>query len=410
MVMKMKTFALVPLALIVFFFASSAQAATSELVPKIENFVLFLDHSGSMAMSMEGQKTNKISAAVNILSRMNDKIPALPYQAGLATFAPYKLRSGMGSFDRASMASAIQGVETKYEIFGRRTPMGDSLALLAPIVSGLNGRTAIILVSDGESNQGSEPVAQAKKIYDLAPGRICFHVIDMGGTETDQASLEAIANLNSCCSYTTAAFLRDDAGMDAFVHGVFYDVIGDSDGDGVLDNRDKCPNTPRGTPVDADGCPLPPKIVDVDSDGDGVVDRLDKCPGTPLGLAVDEHGCPIEVTFRLEIQFDSDKAVVKPIYDDQLQAVADFLKANPETAVTIEGHTDSTGSKASNKKLSQARAVSVKNALVDRMGIDPARLTAMGFGQDRPIATNETVEGRQQNRRVQAVFSGFKKK
>jgi OmpA-OmpF porin, OOP family len=105
----------------------------------------------------------------------------------------------------------------------------------------------------------------------------------------------------------------------------------------------------------------------------------------------------------LDIEFDTAKWYVKPKYNDEIKQVADFMKAHPEAKVAIEGHTDSIGSKASNIRLSQQRADSVKAYLVNRFGVEGNRLRAVGYGPDRPIATNDTAEGRQKNRRVEAV-------
>jgi OmpA-OmpF porin, OOP family len=105
----------------------------------------------------------------------------------------------------------------------------------------------------------------------------------------------------------------------------------------------------------------------------------------------------------LDIEFNTAKWYIKPKYNDEIKQVADFMKAHPETKVVIEGHTDSVGSKASNIKLSQQRAESVKAYLVNRFGVEGSRLRAVGYGPDRPIASNDTAEGRQKNRRVEAV-------
>ena len=179
----------------------------------------------------------------------------------------------------------------------------------------------------------------------------------------------------------------------------------DSDGDGVYDHEDQCPNTPAGAPVDAVGCPL-------DSDNDGVYDHEDQCPDTPAGAKVDESGCPIvlkeEVSVELNVEFDLNKADIKPDYHDELSEVADFMKAYPLTAVVIEGHTDGSGSAQYNLQLSQRRAESIRQYLIDEFGIAPERLSAKGYGESKPIASNETREGRQRNRRVVAVISATK--
>jgi OOP family OmpA-OmpF porin len=186
--------------------------------------------------------------------------------------------------------------------------------------------------------------------------------------------------------------------------GVSVDAAGcpiDSDGDGVPDYLDKCPDTPLGVSVDAAGCPI-------DSDGDGVPDYLDKCPGTPLGVLVDEKGCPVElketVSIPLKVQFDFDSSKIKTIFDDHLNKVSDFLQTHKDTTVVIEGHTCSIGTEQYNLGLSQRRAESVKKFLVNS-GIEPARLKTVGYGESRPIADNKTKEGRQRNRRVTAEIS-----
>ncbi len=112
---------------------------------------------------------------------------------------------------------------------------------------------------------------------------------------------------------------------------------------------------------------------------------------------------PQEVSIRLEILFDTGKDVVKPDFDRELKKLADFLKSYSHTTAQIEGHTDNTGGTNFNKLLSQRRADSVKNALISRLGIEASRLTAVGYGPDKPIADNTSAEGRAKNRRVVAV-------
>jgi len=178
----------------------------------------------------------------------------------------------------------------------------------------------------------------------------------------------------------------------------------DSDSDGVYDDMDICPDTPAGAPVDSKGCPL-------DSDGDGVYDYMDKCPGTLAGVKVDTNGCPIlvkeKVSIQLNLEFDTDKALIRPVYHEQMEKVADFLKQYPETTAVIEGHTDNVGATEYNLVLSTKRADAVRKYLIDKFDIVPQRLAAKGYGESAPIADNNTKEGRQQNRRVLAVFSGM---
>lgn len=175
-------------------------------------------------------------------------------------------------------------------------------------------------------------------------------------------------------------------------------VIKDTDKDGVFDNLDKCPATPTGVKVDANGCPL-------DTDKDGVPDYLDKCPTTPAGMPVDKEGChPETLTIKLDILFDTAKADIKKKYHEEIGKVAEFLQKYPTVSGTIEGYTDNVGDAGMNKKLSQRRADSVVKYLIDKYGIDAKRIQAVGYGEDKPFADNKTAEGRQQNRRTVASF------
>jgi OOP family OmpA-OmpF porin len=174
----------------------------------------------------------------------------------------------------------------------------------------------------------------------------------------------------------------------------------DSDGDGVLDYEDHCLNTPDDVTVDKDGCPS-------DSDFDGVSDYKDKCPRTPQGTIVGEDGCPgvsKKTSMLLKVEFDSDKALIKKKYHKELKRVADFLKKNPKATATIVGHTDSTGNRQDNIRLSKARANSIREYLIDNFDIRASRIKALGYGPDKPIASNKTKEGRMKNRRVVASF------
>lgn len=107
----------------------------------------------------------------------------------------------------------------------------------------------------------------------------------------------------------------------------------------------------------------------------------------------------------LNIQFDTNKSDIKPMYDAELKAVADFLKEFPKAKGEISGHTDNVGGKALNEKLSQRRAESVKNYIVGTFGIAADRITAKGYGYAKPIADNKTKEGKAKNRRIEANFT-----
>ena len=115
-----------------------------------------------------------------------------------------------------------------------------------------------------------------------------------------------------------------------------------------------------------------------------------------------------KVTITLNVEFDTDKAVVKEKYHDDIKRVADFMKEFPDTTAEIEGYTDNIASAAYNQKLSEKRANNVRQYIIDKFGIDGSRLTAAGYGLTKPIASNDTEEGRQKNRRVEAVMEAIR--
>jgi OOP family OmpA-OmpF porin len=224
---------------------------------------------------------------------------------------------------------------------------------------------------------------------DKCPNTPAGVVVDKDGCPMD-SDKDGVPDYLDRCPNTPAGVVVDKDGCPV-----------DSDKDGVPDYLDKCPNTPASVVVDKDGCP-------VDSDKDGVPDYLDKCPNTPAGATVDKDGCVHEkISIVLKVEFDTAKFDVKKKYHNEIKKVADFMKAYPGTKAVIEGHTDNVDvfhNKDNNIRLSQARADSIRKYLIDNFEIDASRITAVGYGPDKPIASNDTKEGRQKNRRVQAVI------
>ena len=175
----------------------------------------------------------------------------------------------------------------------------------------------------------------------------------------------------------------------------------DTDGDGLLDKDDKCPY--NAGPAKNDGCPY------IDTDGDGVLDKDDDCvnvPGVP-----ENNGCPkIEVeeqeiinTAFDNLEFETSKAVIKESSYESLEKLAELLIKKSDWKLKIAGHTDSQGAEQSNLILSKKRAEAVRDFLVQR-GIDTDRLFVQYFGEEKPIDTNDTPEGRQRNRRVEMTI------
>lgn len=164
--------------------------------------------------------------------------------------------------------------------------------------------------------------------------------------------------------------------------------------------------------------PVAPVIIaEGDADQDGVVDSLDQCPNTPLNVVVDANGCPVQevlddqLRMELRVFFDNDKTIIKDQYKPEIRKVAEKMAEYPNATAAIEGHASKNTKRSSakyNQRLSEARANAVKGALVNQFGINPARISTVGYGFDRPIADNATKEGQAMNRRVYATISGNK--
>jgi OOP family OmpA-OmpF porin len=270
----------------------------------------------------------------------------------------------------------------------------------------------------------------ATSVKEKFKDKLCIFPILVGSDPDGMMLMTKLARIGECGFAAKANDLLDGQQMADYVSVIFVGEAMDSDGDGIVDTLDQCPETPNGMDVDADGCPMDsdgdgvPDAMDkcpqtpagtevdsagcpVDSDGDGVADAADKCPGTPAGVQVDASGCPRTVlktgaaawTFN-EISFDVGKADITPRSYPLLDEIAAALIARPALSIDVEGHTDNTGSRAYNMDLSQRRAQSVVDYLSEK-GVSTSRLSAKGYGPDRPIAENTTPQGRSKNRRVQ---------
>jgi outer membrane protein OmpA-like peptidoglycan-associated protein len=204
----------------------------------------------------------------------------------------------------------------------------------------------------------------------------------------------------------------------------------DSDGDGVANNRDNCPQTygtveNNGCPMDSDGdgmpdnedaCPEQPgdrtnNGCPEDADGDGIINTKDDCP-QQAGVAAN-NGCPEPEKKELNedvkqdlqnitesLQFEVNSSNIDPSSYDELNRLAEIMQEDEELRLIVRGHTDNTGNPSANLELSVNRANAVKDYLVQQ-GVQANRIAAFGYGETRPIASNETQEGREKNRRVE---------
>jgi len=419
---KINTLRLVILTLAAIVSLTGAVLAQDRLVPKVDNFILLIDKSGSMFITQQGAVPTKAGLVKGILREMNNLIPELGYMGAIQTFPPSKILIGPKRYDRNEFGKAIESLPIEGTIFGNRTPLGTGLLDLGEVLKNMvRGKTAIIIFTDGEENLGVEAL-EAQDSLRATYSNLSFHTVSLSDKEKEKATLREISGRTDGAYVEATDLSSDERALERFVKEVFYLVEAplDSDGDGVVDDADKCPNTPRGMEVDAQGCPLdsdtdgiinyadkcpntPPGVaVDSsgcppDTDGDGVPDYLDQCPGTPVGATVNEVGC---WSLKATMLFDTNSSYIKAEANPLLDEVATILQKNPQIEIEAQGYADNTGTPEYNQWLSERRAKRVMDYLVTK-GIDPGRMHAKGYGSTRPVASNATEEGRAQNRRVE---------
>lgn len=374
----MKLNKLVVLSLLLVMFAATTAVAADKYVRKVDNFIIMVDRSGSMDEKYVGTKEKKIVLAKALLERMNKMIPELGYMSGLSNAAPAKELLALETYSAASYGAGIAKVPTL--IGSNPTPLGEGLKALEPALKAAVGRNAVIILSDGQENTGEGSLKVAAALAEKYG--VCFHTISFADTVNgNQKLLDDITALKSCGVGVSAAQLTDDAALQKFVKDVFYDSA-----------------------AAADPCAL-------DDDADGVNNCIDKCPDTIKGLAVDAAGCPVADIVTLKVNFDFDKSDIKPEYHATLAEFASYMRQQQSfTVVEIAGHTDSKGSDEYNVKLSQRRAKSVRDYLVNKLGMDGKLFSAVGYGESKPIASNDTDAGRAENRRILAELKGVYKK
>ncbi len=403
---------------------------------KADNFMFILDASSSMDESHNGQ--TKFQIAKGIVSHMNMAMDRMPLKGALRTFGHSKAVSekrtalfyGVTDYSRSGLSAALSKITKP----GGTSPLYRALNAASDDLSEVTGKIAVIVISDGK-DMGSTTVDAAAALKQTYGDRVCIYTVVTGDSASGKALLEKIAMVGGCGFFVNADQLATGRQIADYVTKIFMGGEKDSDNDGVGDARDKCPGTPAGVKVDNRGCPLDsdkdgvadhkdrcpdtPRGIKVDrlgcpldSDNDGVADSLDKCPDTPKGKSVDKNGChTVEATRSArvtesgtwvyeDIRFDTNRSDIKPGSFSILDEIVTVLKANPEMKAEIQGHTDSKGSNAYNINLSEKRARAVVAYLIEK-GISPSRLSSKGYGPSRPIASNDTAEGRAQNRRVE---------
>ncbi len=344
------------LCLLLGFGGLSPADAQQVLEPKAENFVYYVDNSGSMGFQHEALGTKKSVAARDLLVTINNEVPELDSDFGVYTYGPYKEFHPVSGFNRQGMEEAFKAIPVDFEIFGRQTPMGTGLQSLDVPVSRLQDRTAVIVVTDGESNLGPHPKGVMQDMYNRYGDRICFHFISLAQTADEKAFVNELADIAPCSVKADAGDLARDFVRADFIRDVFYDT----------------------REIVTDPAPVPEPII------------------TPAEPAPEVE----EVIVFSNVTFDFDKAVIKPDYRDILKEAARIIRDRPAKNVIVEGHTCNIGPAEYNMGLSQRRAQAVADFLIQE-GVSKDRIKIKGYGLTNPRFNNNTREGRALNRRVE---------
>jgi len=322
------------------------QVKNGKLVKKVDNFLVLLDASTTMAdktKSGRQEDERKLPLAKDLIKCMNETIPDISMNGGMRAFGPYHLDKGliygMTGYTKAGLGDTVVSVDKT----GGTTPIGDSIQWARKDLQMTTGMTAVILFSDGMNSMTGDPIAEAAEMKKQFGKDICIYTVLLGNDPGGKANMDGIAKAGVCGFATDAGTLLADNGMTDFVTKIFL------------------------------------------------------AKGTPKKM----------VSITLHVEFDFDKDSVRPEYHSDIMEVANFLKAYPKTDAVLEGHTDGTGPDEYNLNLSKKRAKSIKKYLVDNFGISASRISTKGFGESKPVATNNTREGRQQNRRVVANISTY---
>jgi len=352
-----------------------------EYLPKVDNFVVIFDKSGSMGDMYKGHK--KLDYAKCTVNRMNQTIPNLKLTGSLRTFGRISVFCtkftqnlwGPAPYIKSDLAAGLEKVGFSVG----ESPLNQALDATAADLKPAQGDIAVIIFTDADKEtMNYDAVRKSAMALKSAYGsRMCIYTVQIGNDPEGKKLLQEVADIGKCGFYTNADQISSNKDMADFVRKVFLK---------------KAPPKPEPKVIEV----IEKEVVILDSDGDGVPDNLDKCPGTPKGAKVNKFGCWV----LEDVLFDFDKYNIKPQYYQFLDEAAAVFEKNPSLKVVIEGHTDNIGPAAYNMKLSLKRALAVMKYLISK-GISKDRLKAKGYGLTRPIAPNTTKAGRALNRRVQ---------
>ncbi|KKO17895.1 MAG: hypothetical protein BROFUL_03406 [Candidatus Brocadia fulgida] len=352
-----------------------AESQDVQYVSKIESFVIILDASASMKEEYNGivnKGHSKFAVAKDILMRMNNTLPEVEVNSAMVTFGHEFLKPLDKTFIVYELTKhsrgLLEGMLNGITIPDGCSPAGNAIKDAKNLLLTSGGQNAVILISDGEQLIGS-PLKRVHDLKEMYGERVCLYTIFVGNTVEGEKELQELVRGVPCGFSVTADEIASSENMAEFVKKVFLTAI-----------------------------PKQVSTIDIDTDGDGVYDKDDECPDTPKGAIVDSRGCWVVKG----VTFDYKKWDIKEEFNSNLGNIVDILQKNPDMSIRIEGHTDNIGSMAYNIDLSEKRARAVKDYLVGK-GIQASRISTVGFGYKNPIAPNDTEAGRALNRRAEIV-------
>lgn len=296
------------------------ELGSGQYVQKVDSYVIILDASQSMGDPYKYKGYSKLDFAKEIILRMNQTLPEMELEGALRTFghgvclpdAPTLAINKMQEHKKDVLADAVKEIACD----GGPSPLRSAIAEASNDLKGTSGNIAVIVFSDG-LDMDDRPIEAARDMSRRYGDRLCMYAVYVGDNPKGRTFMQRLAQVTDCAPAFEADAIATGQGMAGFVRTIFLEKSQDTDGDGVFDHVDRCPDTPMGVKVDGVGCPVDsdrdgvpdymdacpdtPRGVTVnskgcpaDADGDGVPDDKDRCPGTPRGIAVDSSGCPVD--------------------------------------------------------------------------------------------------------------------
>jgi OOP family OmpA-OmpF porin len=359
---KSFTFPMVIAIMLVGFFASTLPAAEiiteKDIVEKVvqkedfiktaDNFIIMFDSSSSMKEFVnKGTKLTKYDVVKQVLAERQKALPDLGYNAGLYLYTPFQEVYPMGPYDAAKFAAAIDSLPSEPS---GPTPLPQGIRDIGPVLEKLSGKTAVFVFSDGTFNELTGVKVPEVHTRELAEKHdVCFYMISSATTWQAEKRLTDMAKANACSRVIPIEAFVNNPG---YMTGALYTVRASA-------------------------------VVETTTEA-----RI-------TGLRANDGN------------FDFDRYDIRPEFQSELDEVGKFLQNNPEAYVQLVGYTDSIGSEDYNLGLSQRRANSAANYLMDSHKISSDRIVVNYYGEANPVASNDNEEGRAQNRRVEIAVGGL---